>query len=33
MNNLRNIDKTDLAATVTVLFWISAVVSVWVMGH
>jgi hypothetical protein len=30
MNNLRNIDKIDLAATVTVLFWITSGVMVWV---
>ena len=32
-NNLRNIDKIDLAATVTVLFWITSVVMVWTMNH
>ena len=33
MKNLLNIDKTDLAATVTVLFWISSVVTVWLIGN
>ena len=33
MNNLRNIDKIDLAATVTVLFWDTSVVTVWVLNH
>jgi len=32
-NNLRSIDKIDLAATVTVLFWITSVVMVWAMNH
>ena len=32
-NNLRNIDKIDLSATVTVLFWITSVVMVWTMNH
>ena len=28
--SLRNIDKIDLAATVTVLFWITSGVMVWI---
>ena len=32
-NNLRSIDKIDLAATITVLFWISSVVTVWLIGN
>ena len=33
MNSLRNIDKIDLAATATVLFWVTSVVMVWAMNH